>query len=462
MITVIIPVLNESPTIGQIVKFAFQTPEVTEVIVVDDGSIDGTPEKAAAEGARVITSTLLGKGASMSDGIWAASNEILVFLDGDLSSLDPQLIPRLTALLRTDEADFVKARFSRNSGRVTTLTARPLLQTFFPELNDIDQPLGGIISGRRSLFRKITLETDYGVDVGLLLDVHFAEARIAQADIGRIEHDSQHLDALADMARQVTRTILNRAALYNRLDLRHIQEVEEVERSTEMELSSVLARVGQPARLALFDMDGTLLKGRFVEALARRVNRTQEIAEFLDNPTLSDYHRASKIAALFGEIEKRTFEDVASAMPLMTGAREIILALRAKGYRVGIISDSYHVATEIVRRRVFADFSIAHQMQFRNGVSTGRVRQCSAMRHPDGCRQHEVCKLNALLHMSRQLAIPSSEILAVGDGLPDCCMFHGSGISFAFEPRSPEVAAAATHVIREDLRNIEDFLCRAA
>jgi glycosyltransferase involved in cell wall biosynthesis len=63
---------------------------VAKVIVVDDGSIDGTPELAAQAGARVVTSTLLGKGASMEDGVWAAQNEIVVFLDGDLNGL-PEL-----------------------------------------------------------------------------------------------------------------------------------------------------------------------------------------------------------------------------------------------------------------------------------------------------------------------------------------------------------------------------------
>jgi len=52
---------------------------VPEVIVMDDGSIDGTPELAQSGGARVVTSTLLGKGASMEDGAWAATNDIIVF-----------------------------------------------------------------------------------------------------------------------------------------------------------------------------------------------------------------------------------------------------------------------------------------------------------------------------------------------------------------------------------------------
>lgn len=52
MITVIIPALNEEGTIAQVVKLAKSSPQVTEVIVVDDKTI----EEAKKEGATVITS----------------------------------------------------------------------------------------------------------------------------------------------------------------------------------------------------------------------------------------------------------------------------------------------------------------------------------------------------------------------------------------------------------------------
>lgn len=170
MISVIVPVLNESPTVESVVRFARSSPGVAEVIVVDDGSIDGTPDLAKAAGARVITSTLLGKGASMEDGVWAAQQEIILFLDGDLSALRDDLVEQMTRPICEGRADFVKAQFSRSAGRVTLLTARPLLATFFPELNHIQQPLGGIVAARRSLLRNLRFEPDYGVDVALLLD----------------------------------------------------------------------------------------------------------------------------------------------------------------------------------------------------------------------------------------------------------------------------------------------------
>ena len=133
-VTVIIPALNEERRIAEVVQFALQDSNVYEVIVVDDSSTDATVARACEAGARVITSSMLGKGASMHDGLLSATTEYVVFLDGDLTGLEAGLISRLTAPLCKHDADFVKARFGRSGGRVTELTAKPMLKVFFPEL----------------------------------------------------------------------------------------------------------------------------------------------------------------------------------------------------------------------------------------------------------------------------------------------------------------------------------------
>lgn len=454
MISVIIPVLNESQTIASVVAFAKRNPKVTEVIVIDDGSIDGTPELAAEAEAKVIVSTLMGKGASMEDGMWAAQNDILLYLDGDLTGLCDDLVERMTSPLLSGESDFVKARFSRSAGRVTVLAARPLLLTFFPELSRIEQPLGGIIATRRSLLRNIRFEMDYGVDVGLLLDLAATGATITQADIGHISHENQTLEALGDMAIQVVRVILDRAACYGRLDSQQLREVQEVERQSQAEMSVIFQRMGHSDSLALFDMDGTLLKGRFVINLAQRTNKTEELGQLLDNPTIPAEERTTRIAALFSGVARSTFEEAARTMPLAPGAAETVVALRKLGYRVGIVSDSFRVATEIVRRRVFADFSIAHLMRFRHGIASGDVLLCPAMFHDNGCSQHKLCKQNALLHVCEQSGVPIERVLAVGDGIPDACMLRAAGLSVAYQPKSEELAAAANHVVQGSLIDI--------
>jgi HAD superfamily phosphoserine phosphatase-like hydrolase len=443
-ISIVIPALNESATITSVVLYALSSPIVDEVIVVDDGSIDGTPELAALAGARVITSSMLGKGTSMQEGALEARNEAILFLDADLSGLEDSAIELMAAPILNDEADFVKARFKRSAGRVTMLTAKPLLRTYFPELSYFAQPLSGIMAARKSLLEQLSFENDYGVDIGLLIDAHLARARLAEVDIGSIEHCSQSLDALGEMATQVARALLERAARANRLRLSYIRESRECERMESLSLDGFLARVpGNVEKIALFDMDGVLLNGRFVLSLAQETDKETDLAALLDNYAMPPRDRMDQIASVFTGIRKETFEKVAREIPLMPGAQETVVALKKAGYRVGIVTDSYHVAAEIVRRRVFADFSFSHFMRFKNGKASGKVNLCPAMIHPDGCQQHDHCKVNVIRHLMERFDLPVENILAVGDGENDVCMLKAAGNSIAFMPKSKRVRNAA-------------------
>lgn len=133
-VSVVIPALNEAARIADVVRYALSDPATAEVIVIDDSSIDDTAALARRAGAHVMTSTMLGKGASMHDGLRAAQCDIVAYLDGDLAGLRPNIVTDLCRPLLRGEADFVKARFGRGGGRVTELTAKPMLKVFFPEI----------------------------------------------------------------------------------------------------------------------------------------------------------------------------------------------------------------------------------------------------------------------------------------------------------------------------------------
>jgi len=277
---------------------------------------------------------------------------------------------------------------------------------------------------------------------------------VVEVDVGHVEHDSQPLEALGDMARQVVRVILDRAARYGRLHVEQVREVDEIERLMQAELSVVLQKAGRAEKLALFDMDGVLLRDRYVLCLARRTNRADELAEFLDHPSMPPEQRTRRIAGLFAGVPREAFEQTARAIPLMPGAAETVIALRRAGYRVGILTDSYRGAAETVRRRVFADFSLAHVMRFRRGVATGELTPSPAMQHPHGCPHHSVCKFNALLHVTEKMGLAAEQVLAVGDGENDLCLLRAAGRSVAFQPKTPEVARAAHCVLHSDLTGV--------
>ena len=265
------------------------------------------------------------------------------------------------------------------------LTAKPLLKAYFPELADLAQPLGGIIAARRDLLQRLRFENDYGVDIGLLIDAVRERARIVEVDIGELRHESQSLEALGEMAMQVTRTIIERAAEWGRLRLSFVRESGERERLARLRQGHALKRMQNVERLALIDMDGTLLNGRFVIELARATGREEALQPLLDNAILSPVQRTRRIAALFAGVPRHVFEKVARNIPLMPGAVETVVGLRKAGYRVAIVTDSYHSAAETVRRRVFADFVVAHLMKFRREKATGRVTFAPAMREPARC-----------------------------------------------------------------------------
>lgn len=457
-VSVVIPVLNESRTISRLVRWLLRDPRVGEVLVVDDGSVDNTPELATEAGARVITSSLLGKGASMEDGLQAARCDLLVYLDGDLRGLCRDLIHRLVSPIESGSADFVKAKFERQAGRVTELTARPLLRTYFPELSDLNQPLGGIIAARKSILRRLRFENDYGVDVGLVIDAIAQRARVAEVDIGPLKHDSQSLKALGEMATQVARTILERAAEWGRLRIRTLQDARERDRLRKTDPSHALDLLRGATRLALFDMDGTLLNGRFVVELARVTGRLERLGMFLDNQSLDEVKRARAIARLFTGVSKATFERVAKEIPLMEGAAETVVGLRRAGYLVGIVTDSYRIAAETVRRRVFADFAIANVMQFRGDKASGRIVPSPAFAHETGCDRHKHCKARALEYLLAEVGLDRGRVLAVGDGVNDVCMLRAAGRSVAFNPKADAVREAADSVLAGDLRRVLGLL----
>lgn len=437
-VTVVIPALNEARRIADVVRHVLGDPATAEVVVIDDSSIDDTARLACAAGARVATSSMLGKGASMCDGVQIAQQEWLAFLDGDLAGLRTGIITELVRPLAGDQADFVKACFGRSGGRVTELTAKPMLKVFFPEIAHFSQPLGGIIAARRSLLQTLKFESGYGVDIGLLLDAFRAGARLAEVNIGTIENDSQPLQDLTLMANEVSRVIFSRARAAGRLNADQIVAMYESQRQASAELDYILMRRRQRRRVLLLDMDGTVTPARFAVELARLTGREAALAQLLDSSTDDAITRSNRIAELFRFVHQQDFERVAQGMALRPGVIEFVNGMRRAGFMVGLLSDSYFVAADIVRRRLFADFALAHTLHFDGEVCSGRVRLNSAFMSRAGDPGPAMCKSHVVARLREDRRSPGAlECWAVGDNINDLGMLRAADHAFAIDAKSP-------------------------
>lgn len=227
-VSVVIPALNEERTVAHVVR-ACLADEPHEVLVIDADSSDDTAAEARAAGAQVLNWREIlseeprpGKGESLWRGVAAAEGDIVVFIDADLESAAPGMVSALTEPFIDPHVQMVKARYQRSfhgsptgGGRVTELTAKPLLRQFFPELAHIDQPLGGEYALRRAAAVELPFVDGYGVEAGLLVDVakRYGPHAVAEVDLGTRAHRNRPLEELAPMADVVARTILSRAGV---------------------------------------------------------------------------------------------------------------------------------------------------------------------------------------------------------------------------------------------------------
>ncbi len=139
-LSIVIPAKNEAAAIGDVVRTALDEFSGAEVIVVDDGSTDGTADAAEQAGAIVIKHPeSLGNGAAVKAGARAASGDVLAMMDGD-GQHDPRDLKRLLARLDEGYKMVVGARDSGSHASVGRLFA-----------NGLYNKMASILSGREIL-----------------------------------------------------------------------------------------------------------------------------------------------------------------------------------------------------------------------------------------------------------------------------------------------------------------------
>lgn len=236
-ISLALPALNEEETVGKVIRtiqkeLMEKYPLLDEIVLIDSNSTDRTRQIAKGLGVPVyIHQHLLpemgsrpGKGEALWKSLLVTKGDIIAWIDTDIVNIHPRFVYGIIGpLLLNRNIQFVKGFYRRplkvgdkvqagGGGRVTELTARPLLNLFYPELSGVVQPLSGEYAGRREALEKVPFASGYGVETGLLIDIfeQFGLRAIAQVDLQERIHHNQELEALGKMSFAIIQTVLRK------------------------------------------------------------------------------------------------------------------------------------------------------------------------------------------------------------------------------------------------------------
>ncbi|MDO5694040.1 MAG: phosphoserine phosphatase SerB [Pseudomonadota bacterium] len=198
-------------------------------------------------------------------------------------------------------------------------------------------------------------------------------------------------------------------------------------------------------RLIAFDMDSTLINIECVDEVADAAGRKAEVAAITEaamRGEITDYKDSlrRRVALLEGVREEHLAQVYRNRLRLNPGAAELVLACKAAGLKVLLVSGGFTYFADRLRDRLALDFARSNLLEIENGQLTGRIVPQSWGDICDGATKRDtVLDTCSLIGCSPQQAI------AMGDGANDLEMMRAVGLSVAYhaKPRVREQAQVA-------------------
>jgi SAM-dependent methyltransferase len=190
-VDVVIPARDEVKTVADVISNIRQSSRVSRVIVVDNGSVDGTGEAAVAAGASVVLCPERGYGRAVKRGLQESGCQWVLKLDADIENVKADWVELLIDCAMREKSRLVKTYWTasiEDPERVTNFTVKPAFRIFFPELLPLHTPLSGIYLFDKYAFDFHQLPNGFSFDVAMLVNALNGSQTISQVEIESIRH----------------------------------------------------------------------------------------------------------------------------------------------------------------------------------------------------------------------------------------------------------------------------------
>ena len=218
----VIAARDEAGRVGDTVRSARRIPEVAEVLVVADGSTDGTAEAALGAGARVLTSPVArGKGRAMETALNRVDADVYLLLDGDLGASAGDALALLD-IVTGDGADLAIGALPREPRHGGLRLVKRFARMAIRALSGFraEEPL----SGQRAVTEEVLsavrpLAPGFSVEVAMTIDAVRAGFRVVEVPVA-MEHEPTGRDLPGFVHRAKQGVAVVRAALPRALGFR--------------------------------------------------------------------------------------------------------------------------------------------------------------------------------------------------------------------------------------------------
>ena len=201
--------------------------------------------------------------------------------------------------------------------------------------------------------------------------------------------------------------------------------------------------------LVIFDVEGVLYDAEYLPILAEKLGKENEIWEITKKGIqgVIDWEEGlrTRVNALKG-LDYETCQEVANALPIMTGAKEACRVLKAAGWKLMAVSGGFTIMTNRLKEELGLDYVFSNELVFKDGKLDG-------------------VKINVNSDKAKSAIIKISEwnenkenITCVVDGANDIKLFDVCGLGIAYRAQDIVKDFATTTLEEKDLSKILDII----